>query len=115
MEIEEIKGEEELGRAIRQGIGVILFRAPWFALCRLQEPILRRIALKFKGKANIGTIDIDQIPETALNLGIQSVPTLIIFENSKEIQRFVGIQSEEALSDAIGKCLEYRGIPVRTE
>jgi len=101
LEIKDIRAEDELSRAIQQGTTLIFFRAPWFALCHLQEPILSRVASQFKGKASIGAVNVDQIPEIAWKLRIRSVPTLILFKNSKEIQRFVGLQPEETLADAL--------------
>ena len=105
MEIKEIHSEEELKKAIQQGTTLILFGAPWFALSLLQKPILRQVASQFQGKASIGAVNIDKNPEIALELGIRSIPTLILFKNSKEIQRLVGLQPEDALSDTLSKFL----------
>ena len=38
-------------------------------------------------------------------LGITSIPTLIIYKNGKEIERFIGLQNAEVLSEAIDKAL----------
>lgn len=86
---------------IRRGMTLVLFSAPWFAPCRLQEPILRRLASRFEGKAALGLVHFDKTPEAAGKLGIQGVPTVIIFKEGKEIQRLVGLQSEDMLSDAL--------------
>jgi len=87
------------------GISLMDFSAPWCAPCRLQEPIIHQIAEQFEGKALFARMNIDQDRDVVMNLGIQSIPTLIIFKNNKEIQRFVGLQSEFALSEALKKIL----------
>ena len=70
---------------------------------------MQRLEYKFQGKALLGTLNIDQSPKTASDLGIHSIPTLVIFRNNKEIQRFIGLQSEETLSEALQKLLQNSG------
>ena len=106
LEVKEIKSGEELEKEIANGITLIDFSAPWYAPCRLQRPIIHRLAIQFKGKGLIAAMNIDESSDVALNLGIHSIPTLIIFKNGKEIQRFVGLQSEDTLSEAMRKLLK---------
>ncbi|MBN2062076.1 MAG: thioredoxin fold domain-containing protein [Deltaproteobacteria bacterium] len=87
------------------GLVLVDFGAPWCAPCSLQEPIIRQLAIQFKGKALVGAVNIDESYDMALNLGIQSIPTLILYKNGKEIKRFVGLQSEITLSEALEKLL----------
>ena len=105
MDVKEIRSGSELEKVIMDGISLMDFSAPWCAPCRLQEPIIEQLAARFEGKALFARMNIDQDREVVMNLGIQSIPTLIIFKNSKEIQRFVGLQSESALSEALRKAL----------
>jgi thioredoxin 1 len=105
LEIKEIGSQSELEEAIMDGLCLMDFSAPWCAPCRLQEPIIHRLAAQFEGKAVFARMNIDQDRDVVVNLGIQSIPTLIIFKNSKEIQRFVGLQPESALSEALRKAL----------
>ena len=105
MDVKEIRSGSELEKVIMDGISLMDFSAPWCAPCRLQEPIIEQLAAQFEGKALFARMNIDQDREVVMNLGIQSIPTLIIFKNSKEIQRFVGLQSESALSEALKKIL----------
>ena len=50
-------------------------------------------------------MNVDENQDVAASLGIQSIPTMIIFKDNKEIQRFIGVQSENILSDAMNKLL----------
>ena len=106
MKAKEIKSREELEQEIEKGITLIDFSAPWYAPCRLQEPIIHQLAADFKGKVFIAMMNIAESNDVALNLGIRSIPTLIIFKNSKEIQRFVGLQSEDTISETLKKFLK---------
>jgi thioredoxin 1 len=105
LKVSKIKSEEELEKQIGTGIALIDFGAPWCAPCLLQEPIIHRLAMQFEGKALIAEMNIDESPKVALDMGIQSIPTLILFKNGKEIQRLVGLHSEAALSEALSGLL----------
>jgi thioredoxin 1 len=65
----------------------------------------RQLTAHFEGKAFIAAVNIDERRDVASNLGIQSIPTLILFRNGKEVQRFVGLQSAATLSEALEKLL----------
>ena len=77
------------------------FNAPWCGPCRAQEPIIQQLSEQFTGKAIIAEMNIDDNQETAVALGIQSIPTLAVFKNGKEVQRFVGLQSSKTLTQAL--------------
>ena len=103
MELSTINSQTEYKAATEKGISLVDFNAPWCAPCRLQEPILERIADRFVGRVNVSTINIDSHPDIAKGLGIQSIPTLIVFKSGKEIQRFVGLQPEITLVGALAR------------
>lgn len=105
LKVGKIKSEQELEEQIGTGIALVHFGAPWCAPCLLQEPIIHRLAMQFEGKALIAEMNMDESPDVASDLGIQSIPTIILFKNGKEIQRFVGLHSEAALSGALGGLL----------
>lgn len=92
------------------GTALVDFSAPWCAPCRLQEPIVERLAENFKGRAAVFIVNVDESRDMAMRLEITSIPTLILFRSGKELKRFVGLQSMEALSKAIdGALLKAKG------
>ncbi|MCF8130898.1 MAG: thioredoxin [Deltaproteobacteria bacterium] len=105
MALKKLQSKKEYEKAIESGLTLLDFNAPWCAPCRTQEPILERLSIQYEGKATISAMNVDENQDIAATLGIQSVPTMIIFKNNKEIQRFVGVQPENALSDAMDKLL----------
>jgi thioredoxin 1 len=106
MGIKKIPSAEEFKKAIENGVALVDFSAPWYAPCHFQEPIINKLAYQFKGKALIASMDIHENQDVAMKLGIQCVPTMVIFKNSKEIQRFVGLHPEYVLFDALQKLLK---------
>jgi thioredoxin 1 len=106
MEATKILSAEDFENAIENGVSLVDFNAPWCAPCRMQSPIIQQLSEQFEGKALIAEMNIDENRETAVKMGIQSIPTLAVFKNGKEIQRFVGLQSQDTLSKAIEEMLE---------
>ena len=106
MEVREIHTIEGFEKTIEEGVTLMDFNAPWCAPCRSQEPILEELAQKFQGKASVAAMNLDENRDIAARLGILSIPTLIIFKNRKEIQRFVGLQPEATLSEALNNLVE---------
>ena len=105
MEAKKIINEEEFNNTINNGVSLIDFNAPWCAPCRAQGPIVQQLSEQFEERAVIAEMNIDENQQAAMKLGIQSIPTLAIFKNGKEVQRFIGLQSQDTLSAAIEKVL----------
>jgi len=106
MGIRNIPTGEEFKKAIEHGVTLVDFSAPWCAPCHFQKPIISKLAHQFKGKVLVASMNIHEHQDMAMKLGIQCVPTMVIFKNSKEIQRFVGLHSESAISDALKNLLK---------
>jgi thioredoxin 1 len=86
---------------IREGVTLVDFWAPWCAPCRMQGPILDRVAEQIKGKATVAKLNVDEAPGVAGNYRVQSIPTLLVFRDGKVVNQFVGVQSESVLVSAI--------------
>jgi thioredoxin 1 len=96
-----ITSQTELDAATGKGTSLVDFNAPWCTPCRLQEPILEKIADRFDGRVKVSTVNIDNHPDIAGGFGIHSIPTLIVFKSGKEVQRFVGLHPETALAGVL--------------
>jgi thioredoxin 1 len=94
-----------LEKMFQKGITLADFNAPWCAPCRAQKPIMDELACQYRGRAQILELDVDEYRKAAMQMGITSIPTLIIFKNGREMRRFVGLQPAEVLSTAIEKIL----------
>ena len=66
------------------------FWATWCGPCVMAGPVVDALADDYKGKIVIGKLDVDQNQETAGKYGVQSIPTVILFKDGKEIARKVG-------------------------
>ena len=73
------------------------FWAPWCGSCKMQTPILERLVTDGEIKAKILKLNADENTEVAQKYNIVSMPTLIFFENGKEIERHIGVLPENIL------------------
>ncbi|MFA5075847.1 MAG: thioredoxin [Patescibacteria group bacterium] len=86
---------------------LIDFFAVWCGPCQMLGPIVDELAKELADKqVKIAKLDVDQAPQTAEKYGVMSVPTLIIFNQGKEIERMIGVQSKEALREKLEKIVK---------
>ena len=91
--------EQTFQAAVLDAKGTVLvdFWAPWCGPCRMQTPILEKLASSGDVNATIVKINTDESPSIAQRFGIQSIPTQIIFRDGQEAERMVGVQPENVL------------------
>lgn len=87
--------------AVKSGVVLVDFWAPWCGPCKMQTPILEKVAAAVGDKAVISKVNVDESPELAAKYGVRSIPTLILLKDGENKQQFVGLQQEAALVAAI--------------
>ncbi len=80
---------------------IIDFWAPWCQPCKSFASIFGAICLEFPLKALFVKIDTQQEQFLASRFKIKSIPTLIVFKDTKETHRVSGAMSEESFSDFV--------------
>ena len=73
------------------------FYANWCGPCKMLAPELERVESDIK----VVKIDVDEFEELAREYGVMSIPTLILFENSKEIKRNIGFMDKDKIQKFI--------------
>ena len=84
-----------------EGIVVVDFWAPWCGPCKMQTPILEKIAESGEYNLTVVKINTDENPDLAQKLNISSIPTLIMYKGGQAIDTFIGLQPESVLADKI--------------
>ena len=82
---------------------IVDFHALWCNPCKMQSPILKEVAAELGDKVRVIKIDVDQNSEIAGRYNVQSVPTLIIFKNGKQIWRQSGVATKSQLKDVLSQ------------
>lgn len=81
---------------------VVDFFANWCGPCRALAPVFESVSEKVKGY-EFAKVDIDKAEDLALSFGINTIPTIAIFENGALVEKHVGYITEDALIDLIGE------------
>jgi thioredoxin 1 len=81
------------------------FWATWCMPCRIMEPVVKKLAHDYAGKAVFAKVNIDENPDTALRYQVMNIPTFIIFKNGCPAERIVGAVGREPLEGALNKHL----------
>ena len=102
--VTEIKNNDEFKQQVLNATVPTLVDlwATWCAPCRAQMPIVEQVAEKAGDKARVVKVNVDEAGDIAESLGVSSIPTLVVFKGGKEEKRFVGVQSADTLSRALG-------------
>jgi thioredoxin 1 len=70
------------------------FWAPWCPPCRVIEPILNELATEYAGRLTIAKLNADDHQRSVARLGVQGLPTLVIFKEGREVERLLGARSK---------------------
>jgi thioredoxin 1 len=81
------------------------FWAPWCGPCKMMAPILEEIADKYAGKAKVCKLNTDDARDSAMEFGINAIPTIILFKDGQVQKKWVGLTSKKVLATAIGELL----------
>jgi thioredoxin 1 len=77
------------------------FWATWCGPCRHIAPTIEKLAADFDGRAKVAKLDVDHNPQTAMQFGIRSIPTLLFFKDGRVVDQAIGVLPERQLADKL--------------
>jgi len=81
------------------------FWAPWCGPCRMLSPVIEQLHNEFEGKAVIGKVNVDDNQQIAVEYGIRSIPTLLIFKNGELVDKLTGVFPKEVIAEKLSAYL----------
>ena len=81
------------------------FWAEWCAPCRALGPIVESLSADYEGRAKIAKVDIDANQQIAMQFGIRSIPTVMLFDKGEVVDTFVGVRPKSDYDTALKKIL----------
>lgn len=106
MSVKHFTNSAEFDSAIQTApVAMVDFWATWCGPCKMLAPTIEKIGESYEGKALIAKVDVDQCQDLAARFGIMSIPTVVFFQNGKEVGRLVGVQPAGAFTNALDQLL----------
>ena len=81
---------------------IVDFWATWCGPCKMLAPEIEALAEELDGKIKVGKINVDDEQALAAKFGIMSIPTVMLFENGKAVNSFVGYATKDQLKAKLG-------------
>ena len=81
---------------------LMFFTSDWCANCKRMKPIVTEIKQSYADKVNTVEVDVAKEPDTAAKYDVLGIPTVVVVDDGKVLERFTGFVAKEALLKKLG-------------
>lgn len=82
------------------------FYADWCGPCKVLGPIIDELAEEFDGRALVAKVNTEVNPKLSAYFKIKSIPTLMIIQNAKLVERFQGLVPKPNLEEILEEYIQ---------
>ena len=79
--------------------------AEWCGPCRIIAPTIEELAAQMAGRVRVAKLNVDQNRVTAARFNVQSIPTLLVLKNGREVDRIVGVQPKPEIERRLARAM----------
>jgi thioredoxin 1 len=95
--------EKNFQQSTKGRIALVDFWAEWCMPCKMMTPVLNEVANEVSENVKVCKVNVDNQKSLTTKFSVQSIPTLVLLKNGKEIDRFVGVKPKGFLLEKISK------------
>ena len=94
---------ENFDKAISDSSIAVLvdFWAPWCGPCKALSPILDEISKESSDLVTIYKVNVDEETELAQDIGVQSIPTMLLYKNGNLNEKLIGLKSKDEILSSL--------------
>ena len=81
------------------------FWAEWCMPCRRIAPAVEALATEYAGRLTVAKLNVDESQEVPIRLGVQSIPTLMVFKDGTLVDRLVGAHDKDTIKKMVDRHL----------
>jgi thioredoxin 1 len=86
------------------------FWAAWCGPCRAIGPTIEELANEYEGTVKVGKLNIDENPRAPSDFDISSIPAVLLFNDGKIVETFVGVQPKHRYTAALQKVIAIASV-----
>lgn len=79
------------------------FWAEWCGPCRVLGPVIESLSEDYDGRVKIAKVDVDTNQQVAMQFGIRSIPTVILFDKGQIVDTFIGVRPKSDYDASLQK------------
>ncbi len=89
------------------------FWAPWCGYCRMFSPVVDQLSEDYRDRLKVLRMNVDENPETSRAIGIEGLPTALLFDHGKIVKAWVGFVSQEEMKSYLDHFFDKQK-PIKT-
>ena len=81
------------------------FWAEWCGPCRVLGPVIESLSDEYDGQVKVAKVDVDANQQVAMQFGIRSIPTVVLFDKGQVVDTFVGVRPKSDYDASLQKLI----------